>query len=237
MAVGLPPRPACYRTRRMVTRTSSTVSFADRLRGIAAAAGFHPSEAQLDAFCIHHRLLRRWGERMNLTGLKDDEAIARRHFLEPIAAAPLLDDRGTLLDLGSGNGFPAIPLKVLRPGLRLVLVEASEKKSAFLSAVLRELGMRDARVETRRIGGRRDLADLLPCRYLTIRAVRVRDLLKGEGPPILEPGGRALLFVAPDEAEAIRKRPLSGLRFVEARPLPSSTTGSTLAVLEPAPVA
>jgi len=219
----------------MVPRSSPPVPFADRLSAIAGAAGFALTGAQLAAFSTHHRLLRQWGERMNLTGLKDDEAIARRHFLEPIAAAALLDDRGTLADLGSGNGFPAIPLKVLRPGLRLVLVEASEKKSAFLWAVLRELVMRDARVETRRIGGRRDLGDLLPCRYLTIRAVRARDLLKGDGPTILEPDGRVLLFVAPEEAEAIRKKPFSGLRFVEARPLPSSGPGSVLAVLEPDP--
>src|SRR2546422_8643747 len=100
---------------------------------------------------------------MNLTGLKDEETIIRRHFLEPIAVAHLLHDEGTLVDLGSGNGFPAVPLKVLRPGLDLVLVEASEKKSAFLWAVLRELGLKGARVETRSVRSLEDLADLLAC--------------------------------------------------------------------------
>lgn len=170
---------------------------------------------------------------MNLTGLEDQQAILRRHFLEPIAAADLLGDSGRLVDLGSGNGFPAIPLKVLHPGLDLVLVESSEKKSAFLWAVLRELGLKGSRVETRRVGGLADLADLLPCRYLTLRAVRARDLLKGEGVRILEEGGRALLFVAAAEAEALREWPFPGLRWVSSRPLPSGP-GSVAAILEPA---
>ncbi len=173
---------------------------------------------------------------MNLTGLKDDAAIIRRHFLEPIAASGLLGDEGTLVDLGSGNGFPAIPLKVLHPGIDLVLVESSEKKSGFLWAVIRELGLRGARVETRRVSGRRDLADLTPCRYLTLRGVRGRDLVRGEGGPLLERGGRALLFVSAEEGEAIRRDPWPGLQWGGSLDLPSGP-GSIVAILEPDPVA
>jgi 16S rRNA (guanine527-N7)-methyltransferase len=169
---------------------------------------------------------------MNLTGLRDQDAILRRHFLEPIAAADLLGDRGALLDLGSGNGFPAIPLKVLHPGLDLVMVEASEKKSSFLWAVARELGLGGTRVETRRVRGLQDIADLLPCRYLTLRAVRARPLLRGGRGPILEPGGRALLFVSAEDAESIHGDPIPGLRWAESRPLPSGQ-GAVVAVLGP----
>ncbi len=169
---------------------------------------------------------------MNLTGLKGEDAILRRHFLEPIAASNLLGDRGTLLDLGSGNGFPAIPLLVLHPGLTLVLVESSEKKSAFLWAVLRELRLKGARVETRRVGARADLSDLLPCRYLTFRAIRAQNLLQEGEPAILEPGGRALLFISSEEAEALRASPLPGLRWAGSRPLPSGP-GAVVAILEP----
>ena len=173
---------------------------------------------------------------MNLTGLKDEAMIARRHFLEPIAIADLLEDEGRLVDLGSGNGFPAVPLKVLRPGLELVLVESSEKKSAFLWAVIRELGLREARVETRRVRRLADLADLLPCRYLTLRAVRSDDLLKGKGIRILVPGGKGLFFVTTHEVERLRRQtPIQGLRLSETRPLPSDPR-SVLAILEPGPV-
>ncbi len=170
---------------------------------------------------------------MNLTGLKDESMIARRHFLEPIAIVDLLDDEGRLVDLGSGNGFPAVPLKVLRPGLELVLVESSEKKSAFLRAVIRELGLKEARVETRRVRRLADLADLLPCRYLTLRAVRTDDLLKGKGIPILVPGGKGLFFVTPDQVERLRRHsPIQGLRLSGTRPLPSDPR-SVVAILEP----
>ncbi len=167
---------------------------------------------------------------MNLTGLKDPEAILRRHFLEPIAAARFVGDSGTLVDLGSGNGFPAIPLKILHPGLDLILVESSERKSAFLWAVLREIGLAGCRVETRRVRGRQDIADLVPCRHLTVRGVRARELFEGDGPQILELGGSVLLFVSSDDAQAIKSKPFHGFRWLQSVDLPSGP-GSVLVVL------
>jgi len=204
--------------------------FRSHLLAEAGALGQNLSGKEIDAFESHFQLLREWGRKMNLTGLKDDVAIVRRHFLEPLAVADLLENEGRLVDLGSGNGFPAIPLKILRPGLDLVLVESSEKKSAFLWAVLRRIAARNARVETRRIRHVADLRDLLPCRYLTLRAVRARELLKGGTAPILADGGKALFFVAPDEAATLASRPIPGLRLLETRPLPSGPR-SMLAIL------
>src|SRR2546426_707971 len=202
-------------------------AFRDRLLEEAGSLGRNITEQEMAAFEAHFRLLQEWSLRMNLTGLKDEAAIVRRHFLEPVAVADLLEDGGRLIDLGSGNGFPAIPLKVLRPGLDLVLVESSEKKSAFLWAVLRRIAAQDARVETRRVRHVGDLADLLPCRYLTLRAVRARDVLKGNGGPILSPGGKALFFVAADEAESLRQRPIAErpTLLVDMDPQASSTKG------------
>ena len=95
---------------------------------------------------------------------------------------------------------------------------------------MRRIAARDARVETRRIRFLGDLRDLLPCRYLTLRAVRARDLLKGGGAAILADGGKALFFVGPDEAAALTSRPIPGLRLLETRPLPSGPR-SMLAIL------
>jgi len=211
-------------------------AFTETLLKIAAATGRSLSDQEVRRFEAHFRLLREWGRRMNLTGLKDESMIAKRHFLEPIAVADLLENEGRLVDLGSGNGFPAVPIKVLRPGLELVLVESSEKKSAFLWAVIRELGLREARVETRRVHRLADLADLLPCRYLTLRAVRSDNLLKGKGIQVLVPGGKALFFVTTDEVERLRRHiPMEGLRLSGTRLLPSDPR-SVLAILEPRPV-
>jgi len=180
----------------------------------------------------HYDLLCQWGRRMNLTGLKDDEAILRRHFLEPIAAADLIGEEGVLMDLGSGNGFPAVPLAVLHPDLQLVLVESSEKKSAFLWAVLRELGLKGARVETRRVCRRADLADVLPVRWITFRGVRVQDFLADLQPALLQVDGRLLAFVSEADASKLQKTPPQDLCWAETRRLPSSP-GDVVAVFEP----
>src|SRR3989449_10758737 len=140
-------------------------AFRDRLLEEAGSLGRNITEQEMAAFEAHFRLLREWGSRMNLTGLKDEAAIVRRHFLEPLAVADLLDDGGRLIDLGSGNGFPAIPLKILRPGLDLVLVESSERESAFLWAGVRRIAAQNGRVETRRGMKVGEPAGGLPCRY------------------------------------------------------------------------
>ena len=110
--------------------------FRKELVAAADAAGRSLTDLQADMMTEHYRLLREWSARMNLTGLKERGAILRRHFLEPILAADLIDGQGSLIDIGSGNGFPGVPLAILRPGLVPVLVESSEKKSTFLWMIL-----------------------------------------------------------------------------------------------------
>ena len=101
----------------------------------------------------------------------------------------------------------------------------------FLWTVLQDLENRRARVETRRIGNRSDLADLLPVRYLTFRAVRGRDLLGGGELPLLEQGGRALAFVSRRESEMLRDEPIAGLSWIDTRPL-ASGNDAVVAVFE-----
>jgi 16S rRNA (guanine527-N7)-methyltransferase len=185
---------------------------------------------QADRMTEHYRLLREWGRRMNLTGLKERGAILRRHFLEPILAADLIDGQGRLIDIGSGNGFPGVPLAVLHPALELVLVESSEKKATFLWMILRGLGLKAAQVVTRRICRRADLADFLPSRWVTYRAIRGRDCVGDPGPDLIEPGGGLIAFVSADEAEDLRSHPPAGLRFATVRNL-STSPGDVAALL------
>jgi len=210
-------------------------AFRERLLAGAKSLGRSLSEPEIEAFTVHYRLLQEWSNRMNLTGLKDLDTIVRRHFLEPISVSDLLGEEGRLVDLGSGNGFPAIPLKILRPRLDLILVEASEKKSSFLWAVLRELRLEKARVETRHVRETADLVDLLPCRYLTLRAIQARRVLKGRPMPILEAGGRGLFFLSAADADSLKRRPVPGLNLVDTRPLPGGPD-SVVAILEPGSV-
>ena len=169
---------------------------------------------------------------MNLTGLKERGAIVRRHFLEPILAADLIDGQGRLIDIGSGNGFPGAPLAILHPGLELVLVESSEKKSTFLWMILRGLGLKAAQVVTRRVCRRADLAEFLPARWVTYRAIRGRECLGDPGPALLAPGGGLIAFVAGEEADELRTDPPPGLVFALRRDLPT-TPGDAVILLKP----
>ena len=208
--------------------TSDDEMFHVELLRAAREAGRPLTEAEAGLLTTHYRLLRHWSRRMNLTGLKDRESILRRHFLEPIVAATLLGDEGTLLDLGSGNGFLAVPLNILHPGLQMILVEASERKSMFLWELVREIGLKAARVETRRVCRRADLSDILPVRWLTFRGIKASGLLRGPGPDLLQEGGRLLAFVSRGDAREMHDL-APDLRWVEDRPLPDSP-GDVVAV-------
>jgi len=212
--------------------TRDVAVFSENLLSAALDAGWPLSADALARLATHYRLLRQWGRRTNLTGLRSPEAILKRHFLEPIAVADLFEGEGTLLDIGSGNGFPAIPLAILHPDVRLVLIEASEKKSAFLWAVLREVGLKAAQVVTRRVCRRADLADLLPVLWFTFRGVKIGEPLSGPGPEILLPGGRMLAFLAAAAANELAAHPPEGLRWTTSRPLPMSPD-DVVAVFEP----
>lgn len=83
--------------------------------------------------------------RMRLTALTDPEDVQRRHFLEPLALLVALEEIGALgetaIDIGSGAGFPSLPIKIVRPALRLTLLEAHAKRAAFLERLVQRLGL------------------------------------------------------------------------------------------------
>jgi len=221
----------------MVTRegshdTRDIEAFRDELASAAVDLGTPLPSPTLDRLTIHYRLLREWSRRMNLTGLRTRRAILDRHFIEPLVAAPFLDGEGLLVDLGSGNGFPAIPLAILHPEARLVLVEATEKKSTFLWIVLREVGLKAAQVVTERVCRRADLSRFLPARWITFRGIKIDEALAGPGPDLLEPGGRMLAFVSEADADRIAKTPPSGVKRISTHALPRSP-GDVVAIFGP----
>jgi 16S rRNA (guanine527-N7)-methyltransferase len=97
------------------------------------------------------RILLHWNEKVNLTAIRDPLEILYRHFCESMHAAVAVPvENGRLADVGSGGGFPGLPLKIIRPDLRVFLVESNLKKATFLAEVIRELGLTDTQVLVRR---------------------------------------------------------------------------------------
>jgi len=124
------------------------------------------------------RILLVWNEKMNLTAIRDPLEILYRHFCESMFAAEAIPlKNGRLADIGSGGGFPGLPLKIMRPGLQVFLVESNIKKVTFLAEVIRELGLNGAQVLARRY---EELGEeVAPLDYVCTRAL-------GEFPAFLE---------------------------------------------------
>jgi 16S rRNA (guanine(527)-N(7))-methyltransferase RsmG len=103
---------------------------------------FELSEAQIDQLFLHYDMLQRWNQRMNLTTVKPGVETVIRHYCESLffsSHLPVPNERISVLDLGSGAGFPGIPMAVLKPEWKVVLIESSTRKSVFLRESSRHL--------------------------------------------------------------------------------------------------
>jgi len=150
-------------------------------------------------------LLHAWARRINLTGHRSAEAIARRLVLEAIALERQLPATESLADLGAGAGFPGLPISILRPGCRVSLVEARERRHHFQRAAVRELGL----PHVTPIRGR---AEVLPAREHGIalaQAMGRPDRVARWLLPWVAPGG---LLAIPGAGSGPAVGPLPGVR-------------------------
>jgi len=118
-------------------------------------------------FLIHAGELIKWNSKTNLTAITDPFEVAVKHFLDSLAPARIIPPGSSMLDMGSGGGFPGIPLKIILPSLSVSLVDSSRKKVSFLKHVIRTLGLEginafQARVEN--LSENKERFDLVICR-------------------------------------------------------------------------
>jgi 16S rRNA (guanine527-N7)-methyltransferase len=162
--------------------------------------------AQLGQVSAYLDLLLRWNARINLTAVRDPESMVTRHFGESFfAARQILKEqeaggRGQdvavhAIDLGSGAGFPGLPLKVFAPALALTLIESSQKKAAFLKEAVRTLALTGVDVFAGRAEGFPSTADLV-----TLRAVERYERALGIAAHLVAPGGRLALLIGSAQA-------------------------------------
>ena len=168
-------------------------------------------------------LLLKWNARTNLTAIRDPEEIVRRHFGESLFAAshlpleradPSVPASGaiTLLDIGSGAGFPGLPIALLRPGVKVTLAESQNKKAAFLREVVRNLNPPNVEVWAAR-------AEILPIdrqfRVVTLRAVDNMEAALSAATVRVAPGGLLAVLTT------VQQAPGAGRSI----PLPNSQSG------------
>jgi 16S rRNA (guanine527-N7)-methyltransferase len=204
------------------------------LRRASKANVFVPDDLA-SGLIIYFDLLSRWNKKINLTALDDPDQAIDRLLLEPLVAARYVPAKaGALMDVGSGGGSPAIPLKLAAPSVRLTMVEVKARKSAFLREAVRTLGLRDAEVETARyeeLLARPELHEAF--NVLTVRAVRVEPKVLNTLQAFLQPLGSLFLFRGPSGPGAPDAFP--PLEFQATHPLIESVQ-SRLTILSKRPV-
>ena len=174
--------------------------FRDRLKRRAKAAGISLDATLIEKLETYYQLLTKWNAKINLTAFRlvpeGEESAVDRLLIEPVVAARYIPENArTLLDAGSGGGSPAIPLKLASNNLHLRMVEVKTRKAVFLREAVRELGLRDAEVETSRFEEllpRSELHEALD--LVSIRAVRIETRTLMTLQAFLRTGGKLLLF-------------------------------------------
>ncbi len=171
----------------------------------AGQLGVEVSVAQAQALGRHAEALLQWNRRTNLTAITDAFEVAVKHMVDSVAPAPWIAPGARLLDIGSGGGFPGIPLKILRPGLSVTLIDAVSRKVGFQQHVIRTLNLSGIRA----IHGRaQDLAahgpgfDVIISRALTSleNFIRMASPLLASGGVILAMRGKT----PPEELDTVR---------------------------------
>ena len=154
----------------------------------AVQLGVSLSAEQVKCFTVYLRELNQWRKRINLNSRKDDREIIIKDFLDSLTIIKYLPLNTSFMDLGSGAGFPGIPLKIVRPDLKLLLLEATRKKVFFLKDVQRVLEL--SGVEIRWSGEDRGIEDLSGIfDFVASRAFGFLLKFADEGIPFLKKGG------------------------------------------------
>lgn len=153
----------------------------------------------VEAFDLYLKELLKWNEKMNLTAIRSEKGIVLKHFLDSLSVFPHLPAISSLLDIGSGAGFPGIPLKMIQPSLEVILIDSVRKKIDFQNHMIRTLGLKGIKAIHGRIQDKQIL-QALGGRFDAIIARAFSDLstLLLLGSPFLKKGGTCLAMKGGD---------------------------------------
>jgi len=200
--------------------TSSPQPAASRLNDLLAASAQPTLDAALaQRFAALLTLFLRWNARINLSSIRDDDEILSRHFVESIACARALPPGiSTLLDFGSGAGFPGLPITLYRPEIAVTLAESQNKKAAYLREAIRVLEI-SAKVHSGR-------AEQLTATYdcVTLRAVDKMDRAVASAAHLVRPGGWLALLTTTTGLPALRAAAGPDFSWTSTPLFPSSSS-------------
>jgi 16S rRNA (guanine527-N7)-methyltransferase len=163
--------------------------------------GLSYTEKQIETFLAYLAELKKWNRAYNLTGLKKDDDIITKHFLDSLLFSKVFPGGiVSAADIGSGAGFPGIPIKILYPGLKIYLVEPAQKKTIFLRHVCNRLGLQDIEIIDARI---EDIAGLKVDAAMTRALFSVTEFVK-KAKGVLRENGALILNKGPKVEEELK---------------------------------
>jgi 16S rRNA (guanine527-N7)-methyltransferase len=199
------------------------------------------SDIQLEGFYLHMMALLEWSNKINLTSISDPHAMAIKHFVDSVVAIRYCMPMSSVLDMGSGAGFPGLPIKICCPDIQLTMVDAVRKKVSFLKHVIRLTGLKGAQALHKRledIKGDQSFAkafDTIVC-----RAFGDLKYIVEKGLPLLMDGGKIVVWkgrVPENELKTLSTpliNELGGLTIrVESYRLPILDAHRTIIILSP----
>ena len=175
------------------------------------------TETQIGLLLKHYSMLVEWNRRINLTRIVEPGEAARLHYADSLFGARFIRSARSLLDIGSGAGFPAVPLAVIRPDLEVTALEANQKKSLFLNEAKDALGLSNFKVANARLESFDSARfDLLTSRALDRAEIVLPSIIKN-----LSASQRFMLYCAPDLLSKLNDR-LAKEYKVETHAVPRS---------------
>lgn len=164
-----------------------------KIRELFLKENIELSEKQLQEFSDYKSLLLEYNEKFNLTAITDEEEIIVKHFIDSVLAGKFIDNGASIVDIGSGAGFPAIPLKILNPSLKFTLLDAINKRVVFLIAVVEKLQLTDMECLHKR-AEEQALENRGMYDYAVARAVSKLSTLAEYALPLLKTGGKLIAY-------------------------------------------
>ena len=184
------------------------MKFFDLMKTASKDAGLEFTEVQYEQFIKYMRLLQEWNEKINLTAITEDEDVIKKHFIDCIKAfkSEPIKNAKTIIDVGTGAGFPGLPIAIINPNVEVTLLDSLNKRINFLNTVVQELGLKNVTtIHSRAEDGARnkDLREQFD--ISTSRAVANMSVLSEFCLPYVKIGGNFIALKGPSVEQEIQE--------------------------------
>ena len=151
--------------------------------------GLTLNSRKIQKFLSYHELIKKWNSKINLTSVTDDSEIIVKHFLDSLTVSELITDGPNILDIGTGAGFPGVPIAIVRESLNITVLDSREKRIFFINEVLRELDLSNVKTVSGRAEDSNNGVPRINFDYVLTRAVGdIKEVINLSVPYLNEKG-------------------------------------------------